>query len=72
MSLVDERVRPDPLVVQRQNQLFDLYAKFVDGHADETDYDPDDDPDFVAQARETMGLPPDEQAVRAAGQDDDE
>lgn len=52
------RVAPDPLVVKRQNDLSDLWCAFVAEHSDESDYDPDDDPDFVAQARHIMGLPP--------------
>lgn len=53
------RVQPDPLVVKRHNNLSDLYSTLVAEHADDQDYyDPDDDPDFVAQAREIMGLPP--------------
>lgn len=48
---VAERVAPDPVVVKRHNELFDLYDQWPDG-------DPDDDPEFVAQAREIMGLPP--------------
>jgi len=50
------RVQPDPLVVQRQNDLFDLWHDFADAHADEPDYDPDDDPEFHAEARQIMGL----------------
>jgi hypothetical protein len=49
---------PDPTVVQRQNQLSDLYTRFAVQYQDEPDYDPDDDPDFVRQARQIMGLPP--------------
>lgn len=44
--------RPDPIVVRRQNELFDLYQQFAG------DGDPDDDPEFVDAAREIMGLPP--------------
>lgn len=53
-------VRPvtDPAVVRRQNELFDLHSEFVMAHEGELGYDPDDDPEFVARAREIMGLPP--------------
>ena len=47
----------DPAVVERQNRLFDLYNSWPGG-------DPDDDPDFVAQAREIMGLAPLEDASK--------
>lgn len=59
-------VAPDPLVVRRQNELFDLYNQWPG------DGDPDDDPDFVAAARSVMGLPPlptSDVASRAAGHD---
>jgi len=46
------RVMPDPDVVERQNQLVDLYNGWPG------DDDPDDDPDFVDAARQIMGLPP--------------
>ena len=46
------RAMPDPTAVEQQNQLFDLYNDWPG------DEDPDDDPEFVAQAREIMGLPP--------------
>lgn len=64
------RVQPDPLVVQRQNDLFDLWHDFADAHADEPDYDPDDDPEFHAEARRIMGLP-DEDNLAAAEEDDE-
>lgn len=43
---------PDPSVVRRQNELFDLYNQWPG------DGDPDEDPDFVAAAHKVMGLPP--------------
>ena len=46
------QVMPDPAAVERQNELFDLYNNWPG------DGDPDDDPEFVAQARDIMGLPP--------------
>jgi hypothetical protein len=49
------RAIPDPTVVRRQNELFDHYA---DWSADHPGEDPDDDPEFVAIAREIMDLPP--------------
>lgn len=42
---------PDPIAVRRQNDLFDLYSQWPSD-------DPDDDPEFVAAAREVVGLPP--------------
>jgi hypothetical protein len=74
------RVEPDPIVVQRQNDLFDLWHDFADAHADEPDYDPDDDPEFHAEARQIMGLsdtsrstvPDEDDAVRADYTEDDE
>jgi hypothetical protein len=52
----------DPQTVRRQNELSDLY------HGWPAD-DPDDDPEFVAQAREIMGLAPlgEETAARSGG-----
>lgn len=50
------RVQPDPLVVQRQNDLFDLWHRFADQHVDDPEYDPDDDPEFHAEARRIMGM----------------
>ncbi|HEY9522555.1 MAG TPA: hypothetical protein VIR33_04900 [Thermopolyspora sp.] len=47
-----------PEMVRRQNALYDLYGSFLAQHPDEPDYDPDDDLEFVAKAREIMGLPP--------------
>lgn len=47
-----ERAVPDPIVVRRQNELFDLYNNWQGGG------DPDDNPEFIAAAREIMGLPP--------------
>jgi hypothetical protein len=44
------QVQPDPLVVKRQNMLFDLWTHYAIAHGDDPEYDPDDDPDFVAQA----------------------
>ena len=29
------RIQPDPIVVHRQNDLFDLWHEFADAHADE-------------------------------------
>lgn len=46
------RVAPDPDMVRRQNEVFDLYGSWPG------EGDPDDDPEFVAQAREIMGEPP--------------
>lgn len=68
-------VQPDPIVVQRQNDLFDLWHDFADAHADDPDYDPDDDPEFHAEARQIMGLsdtsrstvPDEDDAVEAGG-----
>ncbi len=55
---------PDPEAVRRQNELFDLYSQWPG------DGDPDDDPDFVAAARQIMGLPPLEpSAIRSSAQD---
>lgn len=51
------RVVSDPLAVQRQNDLFDLYNQW-DGEGD-----PDDDLAFVAAARNIMGLPQLEQPI---------
>ena len=45
------RVVPDPDVVRRQNELFDLYSSWPVA-------DPEDDPEFVAAAQKIMGLPP--------------
>lgn len=45
------RVAPDPDVVRRQNEVFDLYNNWPTA-------EPDDDPEFVARAREIMGEPP--------------
>lgn len=53
-----EQVAVDPVVVRRQNDLFDLYGEYSDRHADDPDYSPDDDPEFVEAAREIMDLPP--------------
>lgn len=50
--MTEARAHPDPEAVRRQNELFDLYANWPG------DDDPDDDPEFVAAAREIMGLPP--------------
>lgn len=60
-------VRPviDPVVIRRQNELFDLYNQWPGD-------DPNDDPEFVAAARQVMGLPPltsEGEASRAAGHD---
>jgi hypothetical protein len=49
---VSARPLPDLALVRRQNRLADLYNNWPG------DGDPDDDPDFVAQARQIMGLPP--------------
>lgn len=49
---------PDPAVVRRQNALVDLWNTFSINHSGQADYDPDNDPEFVAQARHIMGLPP--------------
>jgi len=49
--VITKRVAPDPVVVRRQNELFDLYSQWPGD-------DPEDDPAFVAAAREIMGLPP--------------
>jgi len=46
------RPMPDQDVVRRQNELFDLYNDWPGTG------DPDDDPEFVAAAREIMSLPP--------------
>jgi hypothetical protein len=46
---------PDPDMVRRQNEVFDLY------HSWPSDGDPDDDPEFVRRSREIMGEPPLEQ-----------
>ena len=50
MDTTDRSV-PDPVVVQRHNELADLYNSWPG------DGDPDDDPEFVAAARKIMGLP---------------
>ena len=50
------RVRPDTIVVQRHNDLADLYNDFAIRHGDDPDYDPDDDREFVAKARRIMGI----------------
>ena len=63
MTVATEQVAPDPAMVERQSQLFDLYNNWPG------DGDPDDDPEFVAEARDIMGLPPltePAMAVRAA------
>lgn len=46
------RPLPDIDMVERRNDLFDLYNTWPG------DTDPDEDPVFVALAREIMGLPP--------------
>ena len=46
------RIAPDPDMVRRQNEVFDLYNAWPG------EDDPDDDPEFVARAREIMGEPP--------------
>jgi hypothetical protein len=51
------RVQPDPLVVKRQKDLLDLWTASVVDHADDPNYDPDDDPAFITHARHIMGLP---------------
>lgn len=45
------RAVPNLAEVRRQNELQDLYNSWPSD-------DPDDDPEFVAQARQIMGLPP--------------
>ncbi|MGE5827153.1 MAG: hypothetical protein ACM30G_02165 [Micromonosporaceae bacterium] len=55
------RVAPSPDMVRRHNELFDLYDNWPG--------DPDDDPEFVAQAREIMGLPPLTGEVQASAED---
>lgn len=50
------RVKPSPVVVKRQNALFDLYQEFAIRHGGEPDYDPDNDPEFVAKAHRLMGI----------------
>lgn len=50
--IATSRTAANPDLVRRQNELFDLYNSWPG------DGDPDDDPEFVAQAREIMGLPP--------------
>ncbi len=44
-------VAPDPDMVRRQNEVYDLYGNWPTE-------DPDDDPEYVARVREIMGLPP--------------
>ena len=57
------RVAPSPDMVRRQTELFDLYDNWPGND------DPDDDPEFVAQAREIMGLPPLTAEVQASAED---
>jgi hypothetical protein len=45
------RIVPSADAIRRQNELFDLYSSWPDAA-------PEDDPEFVAQAQEIMGLPP--------------
>lgn len=42
---------------ERSRRLGLLYAQWSKDHPDPT-AEPDDDPDYVARAREIMGLPP--------------
>lgn len=51
-----DRVEPDPIVVQRQNELSDLWHDFAEAHADEPGYDPDDDPAFQRIAHRITGI----------------
>lgn len=46
-----ERSVPDPVVVQRHNDLADLYNSWPG------DGDPDDDPEFLAAAHKIMDIP---------------
>jgi hypothetical protein len=46
---------PDPEVARRHNALFDHTTAWAAEHPGE---DPDDDLEYVAQARKIMGLPP--------------
>lgn len=58
MALSDgPRVRPSAETVRRQNAVMDLWLAFNEAHLDDPDYTPDDDPEFVAQARASMGMP---------------
>jgi hypothetical protein len=68
---IEARAVLDPVVVRRQNELFDLYNNWPG------DVGPDDDPEFVAAARDIMGLPPLEDdptldQIRAMAEQDDE
>jgi hypothetical protein len=60
------RVRPDPLVVRRQNALYDAWSDAMAAHAGEPDYDPDDDPEFIDRAQAiTEGGPVVDKSARA-------
>lgn len=49
--ITTDRPVPDLDAIRRRNEMYDLYSNWPTE-------DPDDDPEFVARAREIMGLPP--------------
>lgn len=53
--MMTTRPVPDPGAVRRQNAFIDHLNAWIAAHPGE---DPDDDLEYVAEARRIMGLPP--------------